>query len=74
MINGERKLELYNKSEQYHRIEIPFRNSFMRMFELPDNINKSQASWQVQNGVIFVFLPKLKTIVKEEVERETMFV
>jgi HSP20 family molecular chaperone IbpA len=73
MITGKRKFELYNKGEQYHRIEIPLRNSFMRMFELPDNINKSQASWHVQNGVMFVFLPKLKTILKEEVERESMF-
>lgn len=72
VIKGKRKLSLYDKEAKYHRVEIHFRNSFLRRFELPVNINQSQATWNVRLGVLFVLLPKLKTIKKEEVSRETM--
>jgi HSP20 family protein len=71
-ITGKRSLVLLNKEQQYLRIEIPFRNSFLRRFELPENVNPSQVSWNVQHGVLYVYLPKLKVIRKEEVARETM--
>ena len=71
-IKGKRNLILFKKEQQYHRIEIPFRNSFLRRFELPTNVNQSQASWNVRLGVLYVYLPKLTTIKKAEVTKETM--
>ena len=72
-IRGKRTLTLFKKEQQYLRIEIPFRNSFLRRFELPTNVNQSQASWNVRLGVLYIYLPKLTTIKKAEVSRETMF-
>jgi HSP20 family protein len=71
-IKGKRNLLLFDQSLTYKRVEIPFRNTFIRKFELPENVNKTQASWNVKEGVLYVYLPKLKTIRKEEVMREAM--
>ncbi len=72
IIKGKRSLQLFNNSYKYRRVEIPFKNSFLRRFELPTNVNQTQASWSVKNGVLYVYLPKLKSIKKEEVSREAL--
>lgn len=71
-IKGKRYLELFDKTRTYIKVEIPFRNAFLRKFELPENVNQTQASWNVKEGVLYVYLPKLKTIRKAEVMREAM--
>lgn len=71
-IKGKRHLELNDKLFKYIKVEIPFRNTFIRKFELPENVNQTQASWNVKEGVLYVYLPKLKAIRKEEVMRETI--
>lgn len=73
IITGNRSLDLNYKGQKYHRVEIPFRNSFLRRFDLPENVNKTQSSWNVEKGVLYVYMPKLKAIRKEEVAKETMF-
>ncbi|MBK7849671.1 MAG: Hsp20/alpha crystallin family protein [Bacteroidetes bacterium] len=70
-IRGKRSLNLYIKEMKYRRIEVPFRNKFLRRFELPENTNHGQLSWSVQQGILYVFLPKLSEIRKEEVSRES---
>ncbi len=72
-VRGKRNMQLYDKSFQYQRVEIPLQNNFVRKFGLPCNVNHSQATWKVELGVLHVTIPKLKTITKEEVGREAMW-
>ena len=56
-IQGERKLELKDKSEKTHRIES-FYGSFTRSFSLPDNVDADAIRCESKDGVLTVHVPK----------------
>jgi HSP20 family protein len=56
-IQGERKLELKDKSEKSHRIES-FYGSFTRSFSLPDNVDADAIRCESKDGVLTVHVPK----------------
>src|SRR3974390_216549 len=59
-IQGERKLELKDKSEKSHRIES-FYGTFTRSFSLPDNTDADAVRCESKDGVLTVHVPKKQT-------------
>lgn len=56
-LTGERKQEKEEKGKRYHRIERSY-GSFMRSFELPDNVDTSKAKAEFKDGMLTLSLPK----------------
>ncbi len=56
-LRGERKLELEEKKENYHRIERSY-GTFTRSFSLPGTVDADKIRAESKNGVLSVFLPK----------------
>lgn len=56
-LEGERKQEKEEKGKHYHRIERSY-GSFMRSFELPDNVDTSKAKAEFKDGMLTLSLPK----------------
>ncbi len=56
-LRGERKFERDEEHVQYHRIERAH-GVFSRTFQLPTNVNPSEADASVENGVLTVTVPK----------------
>lgn len=56
-LEGERKQEKEEKGKRYHRIERSY-GSFMRSFELPDNVDTSKAKAEFKDGMLTLSLPK----------------
>ena len=56
-LTGERKQEKEEKGKRYHRIERSY-GSFMRSFELPDNVDTSKAKAEYKDGMLTLSLPK----------------
>jgi HSP20 family protein len=56
-LEGERKQEKEEKGKRYHRIERSY-GSFMRSFELPDNVDTSKAKAEYKDGMLTLSLPK----------------
>jgi HSP20 family protein len=59
-IKGERKQELDEKGEKFHRVES-FRGSFERSFSLPDNVDADAIRCESKDGVLSVHIPKTST-------------
>ena len=56
-LKGERKSEEEIKDEKQHRIER-FHGTFVRRFDLPDNIDQSTVSAEYVDGVLSLTIPK----------------
>ena len=56
-LKGERKLELEEKRENYHRIELSY-GTFTRGFSLPASIDAEKIRAESKHGVLLVHLPK----------------
>ncbi|MCW8931512.1 MAG: Hsp20/alpha crystallin family protein [Gammaproteobacteria bacterium] len=56
-LKGERKTEEETKDEKQHRIER-FHGTFVRRFDLPDNIDQSAITANYVDGVLDLMIPK----------------
>ena len=56
-LKGERKLELEEKRENYHRVELSY-GTFTRGFSLPSTIDAEKIRAESKHGVLLVHLPK----------------
>jgi HSP20 family protein len=54
---GERKLEMEEKRENYHRVELSY-GTFTRAFSLPASIDAEKIRAESKHGVLLVHLPK----------------
>lgn len=57
LISGERKRDMEDKGDTWHRIERSS-GSFMRRFRLPENAKVDQVKASMENGVLTVTVPK----------------
>jgi HSP20 family protein len=56
-LKGERKLEMEQKRENYHRVELAY-GTFTRGFSLPASIDAEKIRAESKHGVLLVHLPK----------------
>lgn len=56
-IQGERRFEKEEKDKRYHRIERSY-GSFLRSFEVPENVDPTRVSAEFKDGILRVHLPK----------------
>ncbi len=56
-LKGERKLEMEEKRENYHRVELSY-GTFTRSFSLPATIDSEKIRAESKNGVLLIHLPK----------------
>jgi HSP20 family protein len=56
-LKGERKLELEEKRDNYHRVELSY-GTFTRAFSLPASIDSEKIRADSKHGVLLVHLPK----------------
>jgi HSP20 family protein len=56
-LTGERHQEKEDKGKKFHRIERSY-GSFLRSFQLPDNIDEAKITATFTDGVLQVMLPK----------------
>ncbi|HEX9050993.1 MAG TPA: Hsp20/alpha crystallin family protein [Anaeromyxobacter sp.] len=56
-LKGERKLEMEDRRENYHRVELSY-GTFTRGFSLPASIDAEKIRAESKNGVLLVHLPK----------------
>ncbi len=56
-LQGERRQEKEEKDTRYHRIERAY-GSFLRSFQLPDNVDPAKVAAEFKDGVLAVTLPK----------------
>ena len=57
MIQGERKREMEEKDEKFHRIERMY-GAFVRRFTLPVSVDPKKVEAKVDNGILTLFQPK----------------
>ncbi len=56
-LKGERKLEMEENRENYHRVELSY-GTFTRAFSLPASIDAEKIRAESKHGVLLVHLPK----------------
>jgi len=56
-LTGERKLEMAETRENYHRVELSY-GTFTRSFVLPVSVDAEKIRAESKNGVLVVHLPK----------------
>jgi HSP20 family protein len=56
-LKGERKLEMEEQRENYHRVELSY-GTFTRGFSLPASIDAEKIRAESKHGVLLVHLPK----------------
>src|SRR5574341_446185 len=66
-IQGERKQEKEEKGKRYHRIERSY-GSFMRSFELPENVDSAKAKAEFKDGLLTLSLPKTEKAKSKSLE------
>jgi HSP20 family protein len=66
-ISGERKQEKEEKDKKWHRVERSY-GSFMRTFNLPDNVDDAKIRADYKDGVLTLRLPKSATAKPKAVE------
>jgi HSP20 family protein len=65
VISCEKKTEEEEEKENYHRKEFSY-NSFMRRFDLPENINEDKINAKYDNGMLHITIPKNETAIKKQ--------
>jgi len=60
VISCEKKTEKEEEKENYHRKEFSY-NSFMRRFDLPENINEDKINAKYDNGMLSLVIPKTES-------------
>ena len=68
-LKGERKTEEETKDEKQHRIER-FHGTFVRRFDLPDNIDQGAITAEYVDGVLSLTIPKTKKTTPETTKVE----
>jgi HSP20 family protein len=68
-MEGERKFEKNIQEERYRRIERIY-GPFKKAFSLADNIDAEQVEAQLQDGVLYIHLPKKAVSPNKEIEIE----
>ena len=66
-LQGERKQEKEEKGKRFHRIERSY-GSFMRSFEVPDNVDEAKLRADFKDGVLTVLLPKTEKAKPKAIE------
>jgi HSP20 family protein len=66
-INGERKFEKKDESDNYHRIERSY-GTFTRSFTLPRNVVSEEAKADFKNGILRITLPKKEEAKARKIE------
>lgn len=66
-IRGERKFEVDEKKDKVHRVES-FYGSFVRTFELPDDVDPAKVRADMHDGVLCVHLPKTEAKMAKPIE------
>ena len=56
-LKGERKLEMEDRRENYHRLELSY-GTFTRAFSMPASIDADKIRAESKQGVLLVHLPK----------------
>jgi HSP20 family protein len=69
-IRGERKQQMEDKNEKFHRVES-FYGSFERRFSLPENVNADAIACESKDGVLTVHIPKSE-ILKQKPKQITV--
>ena len=67
-VSGERKFSNEKKEKNYHSIETQY-GSFVRSFQLPENVDGAKIEAKYNNGILELTIPKdekkaLKTVIK----------
>ena len=65
-INGERKFEIEEKKDSYHRVEKQY-GRFSRAFRLPQSVNENGVSAEYNNGELIVTLKKREEKMPKEI-------
>lgn len=68
-MEGERRFEKNIQEERYRRIERIY-GPFKKAFSLADNIDAEQVEAQLQDGVLYIHLPKKAVSPNKEIEIE----
>lgn len=66
-ISGERRQEKEEKGKRYHRIERSY-GSFMRSFDLPDNVDEASVKAEFKDGLLSLRLPKTEKAKPKAIE------
>jgi HSP20 family protein len=66
-IRGERRFDVDEKKDTVHRVET-FYGTFMRSFDLPENVDVRKITADVAHGVLKVHLPKMPSIAAKPIE------
>lgn len=66
-IQGERRQEKEEKDTRTHRVECSY-GSFLRSFQVPENVDGTRVDAEFKDGMLFVTLPKTKAIAPKVTE------
>jgi HSP20 family protein len=66
-IQGERKQEKEEKGKRFHRVERAY-GSFLRSFELPDDVDQEKVKAEFKEGMLIVHLPKTEQAKAKTIE------
>ena len=70
-ISGDRKIEKQDETEGYYRFERS-RGSFLRSFQLPEDVDPENISAVNKNGVLTVQIPKAEVAKPRSIEVKTL--
>jgi HSP20 family protein len=62
-ISGERKLEKSRVDDEFYRVESLY-GKFERVFNLPEDVDPSKIEAEMEDGVLYIKIPKKQTVEK----------